>query len=178
MCGIAGEVSFSHTITKNKGSFFKMQKVISPRGPDQQGMYLKDNVALIHTRLSVIDIESGIQPMITKYNNKEFSIIYNGELYNTDEIRSELIKYGHKFLSKSDTEVILKSYVQWKDECVNKLNGIFAFAIWNDYDKSLFFARDRIGVKPLFYTIVNNSFIFGSEIKVLLEHEYVEPIID
>ena len=178
MCGIAGEVSFSHTIMKNKNSFLKMQKVISPRGPDQKGMYLKDNVALIHTRLSVIDIESGIQPMITKYNEKEFSIVYNGELYNTDEVRSELIQYGHKFLSKSDTEVILKSYVQWKDECVNKLNGIFAFAIWNDYDKSLFFARDRIGVKPLFYTVVNNSLIFGSEIKALLAHDHVEAIID
>ena len=178
MCGIAGEVSFSHTIMKNKDSHFKMQKVISPRGPDQHGIYLKDNIALIHSRLCVIDIENGIQPMITKYDEKEFSIVYNGELYNTDEIRNELIQNGHKFLTKSDTEVILKSYIQWKDECVNKLNGIFAFAIWNDYDKNLFFARDRIGVKPLFYTVVNNSFIFGSEIKALLAHKNVEPIID
>ena len=178
MCGIAGEVSFSHTIMKNKSSYLKMQKVISPRGPDQQGIYLKENIALIHSRLCVIDIENGIQPMITKYDEKEFSIVYNGELYNTDEIRNELIRCGHNFLSKSDTEVILKSYVQWKDECVKKLNGIFAFAIWNDTDKKLFFARDRIGVKPLFYTVVNNSFIFGSEIKALLAHKNVESIID
>lgn len=178
MCGIAGEVSFTHSIMQNKNSYLKMQKVISPRGPDQNGIYLKDNIALIHSRLCVIDIENGIQPMITKYGDTEYAIIYNGELYNTDEIKNELLLLGHNFLTSSDTEVIIKSYVQWKDECVNKFNGIFAFAIWNNYDKNLFFARDRMGVKPLFYTVINNSFIFGSEIKALLSHEYVEPIID
>ncbi len=178
MCGIAGEVSFSNAVIKNKESFLKMQKVLAPRGPDQNGIYLKDNVALIHSRLCVIDIENGIQPMTAKYDDKEYTLVYNGELYNTNEIREELIKLGHRFLGHSDTEVVLKSFIQWEEECAKKFNGIFAFAIWDDYEKRLFFARDRIGVKPLFYTLVNDSFIFGSEIKALLEHKYVEPIID
>ena len=178
MCGIAGEVSFSSAVIKNKDSFLKMQKVLAPRGPDQNGIYIKDNVALVHSRLCVIDIENGIQPMTAKYDNKEFTIVYNGELYNTEEVRSELKRYGHTFFGHSDTEVILKSYIQWKEDCVEKFNGIFAFAIWDDEENKLFFARDRIGVKPLFYTVVGNSFIFGSEIKALLAHKYVEPVID
>lgn len=178
MCGIAGEVCYSQAVIKNKDSFLRMQKVLEPRGPDQKGLYINNNVALIHSRLSVIDIENGIQPMMVTYGNNKYTIVYNGELYNTDEVRNELIVSGHNFTTKSDTEVILKAYVQWKDECVNKFNGIFAFAIWDEYEQHLFFARDRIGVKPFFYTIVNESFIFGSEIKSLLEHKYVEPVID
>ncbi len=178
MCGIAGEVSFSNAVIKNKDSFIKMQKVLAPRGPDQNGMYIKDNVCLIHSRLCVIDIENGIQPMTAKYGEKEYTLVYNGELYNTDEIRDKLTLLGHNFLGHSDTEVVLKSFIQWKENCVKKFNGIFAFAIWDDSEKRLFFARDRIGVKPLFYTISNNSFIFGSEIKSLLAHKYVEPEID
>ena len=178
MCGIAGEVSFSGSVLKNKDSFLKMQQVLAPRGPDQNGVFINNNVALIHSRLCVIDIENGIQPMTAKYNEKEYTLVYNGELYNTSEIRDELSKFGHKFLGHSDTEVILKSYIQWKEKCVERFNGIFAFAIWDDSEQNLFFARDRIGVKPFFYTIVDNSFIFGSEIKALLAHEYVEPIID
>ena len=178
MCGIAGEVSFTNSIIENKDSFLKMQKVIAPRGPDQNGIYINNNVALIHTRLCVVDIENGLQPMTAKYGEKEYTLVYNGELYNTEEIRKELIQCGHKFLGHSDTEVVLKSYIQWKENCVDKFNGIFAFTVWDNAEKRLFFARDRIGVKPFFYTVVNNSFIFGSEIKALLEHEYVSPEID
>lgn len=178
MCGIAGEVAYSYPVINNKDSFLRMQKVLAPRGPDQNGIFIKDNVALVHSRLCVIDIENGIQPMTAKYGERYYTIVYNGELYNTDEIRDELICCGHNFIGHSDTEVVLKSFVQWKEKCVEHFNGIFAFAVWDDTNKKLFFARDRIGVKPLFYTIVNNSFIFGSEIKALLEHKYVEPIID
>ncbi len=178
MCGIAGEISFTRSVIDNKDSFLKMQKVLEPRGPDQNGMYIRDNVALIHSRLAIIDIENGIQPMTCKYRNKEYTIIYNGELYNTEEIRNELLLFGYKFSGHSDTEVILKSFVHWKEDCVNKFNGIFAFAVWDNFEKRLFFARDRMGVKPFFYTIVNNSFIFGSEIKALLNHKYVEPVIN
>lgn len=178
MCGIAGEISFSHSVTDNKDSFFNMQKVLEPRGPDQKGMYIRDNVALIHSRLAIIDIENGIQPMTCRFGNKEYTIIYNGELYNTEEIRNELVFHGYNFSSHSDTEVILKSYVHWKEDCVNKFNGIFAFAVWDNFENRLFFARDRMGVKPFFYTITNNSFIFGSEIKALLNHKYVEPVIN
>ena len=178
MCGIAGEVSFSNSVIKNKDSFLRMQKVLAPRGPDQNGIYIKDNAALVHSRLCVIDIENGIQPMTTKYGENEYTLVYNGELYNTDEVRDELKLSGHKFVGHSDTEVVLKAYVEWKEKCVEKFNGIFAFAVWDEKEKRLFFARDRIGVKPLFYTVVNNSFVFGSEIKALLEHKYVEPIIN
>ncbi len=178
MCGIAGEISYSHSVIKNKNSFLKMQKVLAPRGPDQNGIYIKDNAALIHSRLCVIDIENGIQPMTTKYGENEYTLVYNGELYNTDEVRDELKLLNHKFIGHSDTEVVLKAFVEWKEKCVEKFNGIFAFAVWDEAEKRLFFARDRMGVKPLFYTIVNNSFIFGSEIKALLEHQYVEPIIN
>ena len=178
MCGIAGEVSFNGSVIKNKDSYLKMQKVLAPRGPDQNGIYINDNVALIHTRLAVIDVENGLQPMTVKYDDKTFTIVYNGELYNTEEIRNKLINLGHRFNTNSDTEVVLRAYVEWKDICVEKFNGIFAFAIWDEAKKQLFFARDRIGVKPLFYSIKNQSFIFASEIKALLEHNYIEPIID
>lgn len=178
MCGIAGEVSFNGSVIKNKDSYLKMQKVLAPRGPDQNGIYINDNVALIHTRLAVIDVENGLQPMTVKYDDKTFTIVYNGELYNTKEIKNELINLGHRFNTNSDTEVVLRAYVEWKDICVEKFNGIFAFAIWDEAKKQLFFARDRIGVKPLFYSIKNQSFIFASEIKALLEHNYIEPIID
>lgn len=178
MCGIAGEVSFSHSVIKNKDSFLKMQKVLAPRGPDQNGIYIKDNAALVHSRLCVIDIENGIQPMTTKYGDNEYTLVYNGELYNTEEVRNELKLSGHNFVGHSDTEVVLKAFVEWKEKCVEKFNGIFAFSVWDEAEKRLFFARDRIGVKPLFYTVVNNSFIFGSEIKALLAHKYVDPKID
>ena len=108
----------------------------------------------------------------------EYTLVYNGELYNTDEIRDELKMHGHKFMGHSDTEVVLKAYVEWKDECVNKFNGIFAFAIWEKNSKRLFFARDRIGVKPLFYSIVGNSFIFASAIKGILAHSNIKPVIN
>ena len=178
MCGIAGEVCFSQAVIKNNDSFLRMQKVLEPRGPDQKGLYINNNVALIHSRLAVIDIENGVQPMTVKYGENTYTIVYNGELYNTEEVRNELIASGHNFTTNSDTEVILKSYVQWNDDCVNKFNGIFAFAIWDNNKQHLFFARDRIGVKPFFYSIVNDSFVFGSEIKALLEHKYVEHEID
>lgn len=178
MCGIAGEVSFENAVVKNKDSFLRMQKVLAPRGPDQNGIFINDKAALIHSRLCVIDIENGRQPMSVKYGEKEYTLVYNGELYNTEEIRNELLEHGYKFNSHSDTEVVLKSYVEWKENCVNKFNGIFAFAVWDNYEQRLFFARDRIGVKPFFYTVVDKSFIFGSEIKAILEHKYVEAVID
>ena len=178
MCGIAGEVSYSHSVIKNEDSFLRMQKVLTPRGPDQNGIFMCENAALIHTRLCVIDPQNGLQPMSAEYGEKKYTVVYNGELYNTDEIRNELKSAGHRFKTHSDTEVVLKAFVEWKDACVEKFNGIFAFAIWDSFEKQLFFARDRIGVKPLFYTVKNGSFIFGSEIKALLAHEAVEPIID
>lgn len=176
MCGIAGVINYrdraDNTVLTN------MLNVLKRRGPDQDGVYKSENVALMHTRLAIVDIENGIQPMKVSYGEKEYCIVYNGELYNTQEIRDKLIEKGYGFIGHSDTEVLLKSYVEWGEKCVLLLNGIFAFAIWDKASQRLFIARDRMGVKPFFYYVKDNMFLFGSEIKALLAHPSVDAIID
>ena len=157
--------------------FYKMQQSLSRRGPDQDGMYIEENVALIHARLAVVDIENGIQPMSFKRGNEEYILVYNGELYNTEEIRCKLKNKGHCFKGHSDTEVLLHAYVEYKEKCVELFNGIFAFAIWEKHNNRLFIARDRIGVKPFFYAHKEDKFIFASEIKTLLVHPEIESKI-
>ncbi|MGI6280449.1 MAG: asparagine synthase (glutamine-hydrolyzing) [Acutalibacteraceae bacterium] len=179
MCAIAGLINsdgLSVKIYQNK--FNDMLKTMQHRGPDQSGMFVKDNIALIHARLSVVDLEKGLQPMTLNYGSNEYVIVYNGELYNTEDLRRELMALGHKFNSHSDTEVLLHSFAEWKDDCVEKLNGIFAFAVWDMNEKRLFVARDRIGVKPFFYVLKQNKFLFASEIKTLLASGFIEPLID
>ena len=149
-----------------------MTKTLKYRGPDSTGYFISDDVLLGHKRLAIIDPEKGKQPM--KYDN--YVIIYNGEIYNTDSIRKKLIKKGYSFNTTSDTEVILKGYACYKKKIVEKLEGIFAFAIYDG--KDLFLARDRLGVKPLFYTQIDGNFLFASEIKALLKNDLVQPIID
>ncbi len=178
MCSIAGEVSYICNIKNRENEFLKMQKVLSPRGPDEKGEYIREKVALLHTRLSIIDIENGKQPMYFKKDESELVIVYNGMLYNTEEIRSELIKKGYSFKGHSDTEVVLKAYAEYGNDCVKLFNGIFAFAVWNDKKEELFFARDRLGIKPFFYSYVNGNFIFASEIKALLQNGEISPEID
>ncbi len=178
MCGIAGQVSFSENLLNYKSSYLKMSEQLKKRGPDQQGEYFSEQAALVHRRLSVIDIEKGRQPMVYDFNGEKYILIYNGELYNTKEIRDELMLQGVRFDGHSDTEVVVKAFAHFGEYAVNKFNGIFAFAIWQVNKKELFFARDRMGVKPFFYTIVDGSFIFASEIKALLQHKKVEPVID
>jgi asparagine synthase (glutamine-hydrolysing) len=158
--------------------FCAMQKSLSRRGPDQNGIYIDDPVALIHTRLSVIDPQNGLQPMLLKSGGEEYAIVYNGELYNTQEIRDELKTLGHVFLTRSDTEALLHAYAEWKDKCLGKLNGIFAFAVWEKRAKRLFLARDRIGVKPLFYFFKDGRLLFASEIKAILAHPLATAEID
>lgn len=176
MCGIAGEINFNARNTaitqENAASIIDTLK---RRGPDQSGVYLTDFAALLHTRLAVIDPENGLQPMVATYGEKEYCIVYNGELYNTKELRDRLLDSGHKFLSHSDTEVVLKAYIEWGDNFVRMLNGIFAFAIWDKAGERLFFGRDRMGVKPFFFSTrgLNDGdcgkvFRFASEIKALL----------
>lgn len=173
MCAIAGEINFSGKL-KRCNYHTEMLNVLKRRGPDQDDIKSDQNSVLIHTRLCVIDIEKGRQPMT--FN--ELTIVYNGELYNADELRSELIRDGYNFDGHSDTEVLLKGYHNWGSRVLDKLNGIFAFAIYNNKSEELFFARDMIGVKPLFYTFANNGFVFASEIKALLKHPAVRPEID
>ena len=178
MCGIAGMVDFKESVEQYKKSFIDMQNTLSRRGPDQKGMFIDGAAALIHTRLSVVDLENGRQPMFFKCGEEEYILVYNGELYNTTELRLELEKLGHKFQGHSDTEVLLHSYVEWKEQCVERFNGIFAFAVWEKQAQRIFVARDRIGVKPLFYTLKNGVFLFASEIKALLAHPLVEAEAD
>lgn len=177
MCGIAGNINFNNTGYGDR-IYQKMQSSIKRRGPDQDGIYKTTNATLIHTRLSVVDLENGIQPMSYKTDGNTYTLVYNGELYNTEDIRKRLLEKNYKFKGHSDTEVLLLSYVEWGEKCVEMFNGIFAFAIWDEKNQKLFFARDRIGVKPFFYSIIDKEFVFGSEIKALLRHPFIRPEID
>ncbi len=171
MCGIAGEINFKNEI--NEQVLREMSVCLTPRGPDADGFYRDENACLVHRRLIVIDPENGKQPM----SSGDFTLIYNGELYNTDELRADLIGKGHKFNGHSDTEVVLRSFIEYGERCVETFNGIFAFAVWNSRQRRLFMARDRIGVKPLFYAETNGGIVFASEIKALLRHPAVKPVI-
>lgn len=178
MCGIVGFVDYKKDVTKFKNVLNNMTQKLSKRGPDEEGMYINKNVALGHKRLIVIDPEGGKQPMIEKYSYGEYIIVYNGQIYNTKELKNILIENGFEFNGHSDTEVLLKSYIHFGKNIVNHLNGIFTFAVWNTKTEELFLARDHFGVKPLFYTQCDNSFIFGSELKAIFEYPKVEKIID
>lgn len=178
MCGLIGWINTQRNISTEKDIMEKMTNTLSKRGPDSFGIYSSQHALLGHRRLTVVDPEGGGQPMIKTIGDNIYVIIYNGELYNTEEIRSKLKARGHVFKSYSDTEVLLTAYIEWGEDCVRYFNGIFAFGIWDENHQKLFIARDPLGVKPLFYTQKNNSFIFGSELKALLAHPEVKPIID
>ncbi|MCL7747112.1 asparagine synthase (glutamine-hydrolyzing) [Halalkalibacter alkaliphilus] len=177
MCGITGWIDWRQDLRKEEKQVRKMAETLNRRGPDDMNVWTSPHAAFGHARLVVVDPENGIQPMSRTYKNKTYTIVYNGELYNTEDIRKELLVRGHDFKGHSDTEVLLKSYIEWGHQCLEKFNGIFAFAIWNDKDESLFMARDRLGVKPLFYTVRNGCLLFGSELKALLAHRDIEPIV-
>lgn len=178
MCGIAGWVDFKNNISDKRVIIENMTNKLIHRGPDEYGIFISDNVLFGHRRLIVIDPNGGKQPMIKKFGDYKYVIVYNGELYNADTLRNILKGKSHKFNSYSDTEVVLTSYIQWGEDCVKYFNGIFAFAILNESNKSLFMARDHLGVKPLFYFYKNNQMVFASEIKALFEHPDIEATID
>jgi asparagine synthase (glutamine-hydrolysing) len=178
MCGFVGWVNTERDLMSERETIEKMTAILSRRGPDDSGIYMSPNALLGHRRLVVVDPEGGGQPMTRWVGGNSYTLVYNGELYNTDELRSELRAKGYHFKSYSDTEVLLVSYVEWGGECLKRFNGIYAFGIWDKNKRTLFAARDPLGVKPLFYTQVNGSLIFGSEIKALLAHPEVEPVLD
>lgn len=178
MCGIAGWVNIKENISENKKVIEEMTNTLIKRGPDNFGYYTSYNVQLGHRRLIIIDPKGGLQPMIKIIGNNKYIIVYNGELYNTEEVRTKLKLKGHKFKSYSDTEVLLHSYIEWNEECVNHINGIFSFGIWNEKEKSLFLARDHLGVKPLFYSYKDDNLLFASEIKAILKHPTIKPIVN
>lgn len=174
MCGVAGILSSDIDLRGEKLLVEKMGKTLKKRGPDAAGLYLTPEVALVHRRLSVIDVENGAQPM----HFGKYVIVYNGEIYNTDEVRNELEGFGYRFDTHCDTEVVLKAYDKWGNESVKKLNGIFAYAIYDKKENSLFARRDRIGVKPFFYNKTKNTFSFASKIDTLLCQPYVKSAVD
>ena len=177
MCGIAGWLDEAANISEKKEILYRMSESLRQRGPDEHGEYIRRHAALLHRRLSVIDPENGQQPMSTLYEGEKYTIIYNGELYNTDELRDELKEAGFGFSTRSDTEVLLKAYCYYKEACAEKLNGIFAFAVFEENSRKLFLCRDRVGVKPLFYHITPHGIIFASEIKAIFHSGAIAPCV-
>ena len=173
MCAIAGILDLPAG-----GAIHRMLRTMTKRGPDATAYLEEECCTLLHARLVVVDNAGGAQPMTVTAEGETFTIVYNGELYNTEDLRGELQKLGHSFRSHSDTEVLLHAYAQFRDGCLPKLNGIFAFAVWEHKAKRLFLARDRMGVKPLFYKLHQGGLLFGSEIKTILAYPTVTAQLD
>lgn len=178
MCGIVGMVNWVEDLSLQKELLISMTNTLIPRGPDAEGYWLSARAAFGHRRLIVVDPQGGRQPMIRRRGEYTFTLIYNGELYNTPEIRQELLIRGYSFEGHSDTEAVLLSYLEWGPSCVEHLNGIFAFGIWDSKEQQLFIARDRLGVKPLFFAEKTGSLVFASELKALLKHSDITPTIE
>lgn len=176
MCGIGGFVDYERDARRGGPILHGMKRTLTPRGPDAEGTYFDEDAALVHRRLTVIDPEGGKQPMHSPDRNT--ILIYNGELYNTPELRTKLMSRGHEFVGHSDTEVLLHAYLEWKTDAFARLNGIFAFAIWEKRERRLTLCRDRLGVKPLFFAPIRNGLTFGSTIDTVLCHPEIEPALD
>lgn len=166
MCAIAGCIG----LKLKECTAEKMLKTMDRRGPDGRGVQYLPGCVLLHTRLAVIDPAGGRQPMELEWEGERYSLVYNGETYNTEELRQELRKLGHSFQTHCDTEVVLHAYAQWGREALSKINGIFAMAVWEHKARRLFLARDRMGVKPLFYSLIDGGILFASEIKTILAY--------
>ena len=167
MCGICGVFHFNGEPV-SKEAVTRMSQAMTHRGPDGSGHFFDGEVGLGHRRLSIIDLERGGQPLSNEDNT--IQIVFNGEVYNYIELRQQLIAHGHRFKTDSDTEVIIHAYEQWGADCVNRFNGMFAFALWNTRTRTLFLARDHLGIKPLYYFRSPTRLLFASEIKALLNH--------
>ena len=176
MCGIAGIYNSADTLPGPENLLRRMLGRIQYRGPDESGIYINNNIAFGSVRLSIIDIQSGQQPLSSQ--DGKYWIVFNGEIFNYIELKADLKRLGYLFRTESDTEVLLNSYLEYGSDCLNRLNGQFVFAIWNNEQKELFIARDRVGIRPLFYTWTQNTLVFGSEIKTLFEHPDIIPEID
>ena len=182
MCGIAGIVNFKKNMyaysSYNRLLVKDMAQSLSHRGPDSSGEWVGEHAAFAHARLAVIDPEGRKQPMKKTIEGYEFVITYNGELYNTDELKRDLIKCGYRFDTSSDTEVLLYAYIHYGEKCAQMINGIYAFCIWDSMRQQVFICRDRFGVKPFFYAKCSNTFIFASEIKALFHYPSLKPQLD
>lgn len=182
MCGICGFINFKTNLVKNENEnkvmAHRMAETIRHRGPDSWGEWVGEHAVFAHSRLAVIDVEKGLQPMKRTVEGHEFVITYNGELYNTAELRSDLISYGYEFTTTSDTEVLLYAYIHYGEKCAEMLNGIYAFVIWDSMRQHIFACRDRFGVKPFFYTQLEDTVVFASELKALFAYPEITPMLD
>ncbi len=177
MCGITGILNLAHQQKVNRDVLIAMNTSQTHRGPDESGIHIESNVGLGHRRLSIIDLSSGQQPLYNE--DKSVVVVYNGEIYNFHELSNELIAHGHIFKTKCDTEVIVHAWEQWGEQCVNKFRGMFAFAIWDSNKQELFLARDRLGIKPLYYSILPcGQFVFASELKAIMKHPNLSKELD
>jgi asparagine synthase (glutamine-hydrolysing) len=177
MCGIVGKIHFDRHLPVDREEIEKMAEAVLHRGPDDHGAWVQNNVGLAHRRLSIIDLSSsGRNPMCNE--DGTVWIVFNGEIYNFQELRPLLEARGHRFRSHTDTEVILHSYEEFGDDCVRHFRGMFAFALWDCRKRRLLLARDRLGVKPLFYTATSRGLLFGSELKAILSSGDVDPLPD
>ncbi|MEE9423497.1 MAG: XrtA/PEP-CTERM system amidotransferase [Methylococcales bacterium] len=177
MCGIVGIFDLNGPSEIDRELLTRMNQVQFHRGPDEGDIYTDPGVGLGHRRLSIIDLSSGQQPMVSP--DGRATIVYNGEVYNFPELREQLLEKGYSFSTHCDTEVILNAWLEWGEQCVDRLRGMFAFAVWDRKHQSLFIARDRLGIKPLYYAILpNNQLVFGSELKALMVHPAFQRNID
>lgn len=179
MCSILGIINFKDSTSDITQTVLnEMRRTTAHRGPDQNGYFRSEFVCFAHNRLAVIDVENGLQPMTVVFEGKSYTIVYNGEIYNANELRAELTAAGVSFNTHCDTEVVLYSYIVWGLECSEKLNGIYAFAVYDDIKRRVYLSRDRMGVKPFFYTQSGNTLIFSSEVKAILKHPQVKSELD
>lgn len=178
MCGISGWVDFEHDLGQWRDTTQIMTDTMACRGPDDEGLWIAPHAALGHRRLAVIDVEGGRQPMVAEEDGRPLAVlVYSGEIYNFRELRGELAVRGHRFRTRSDTEVLLRAYLQWGEGLLPRLNGMFAFAIWDVRREELLLARDRMGVKPLYYHPTPAGVLFGSEPKAILTNPLAQPAV-
>lgn len=178
MCGITGIINWQKDVRAEQSIVEKMTETLTLRGPDDSQVWMSQHAAFGHKRLAVVDLEGGKQPMSKDHSGVTYTLVYNGELYNTEELRNDLRNKGYQFRTTSDTEVLLTAYIEWKEDCVRYLNGIYAFGVWDPDKDQLYMARDRLGVKPLFFQEANGRFLFGSELKAILAHDDVNAEVD
>ncbi|MEU4743866.1 asparagine synthase (glutamine-hydrolyzing), partial [Actinosynnema sp. NPDC023658] len=178
MCGITGWVSFDRDLTRERETIDAMTQTMACRGPDASGTWVQQHVALGHRRLAVIDLPGGVQPMTVQTPNGDVSLVYSGEAYNFVELRDELVKHGERFTTSSDTEVVLRGYLRWGVEVADRLNGMYAFAIWDGRERKLVMIRDRLGIKPFYFYRTPDGVLFGSEPKAILANPMVKRVVD
>ncbi len=178
MCGMTGWVDFSRDLTRERAAIEAMTETMACRGPDAAGVWLQPEAALGHRRLAVIDLAGGAQPMVVSTPSGDVGMVYTGEVYNFTELRRELIAKGHSFESASDTEVVLRGYLQWGEALADRLNGMYAFAIWDSRERKLVMIRDRMGVKPLYFYATPDGVLFGSEPKAIFANPMAPRAVD